>query len=479
MIEKLKELFIDTEEKVVYKPRILRLNNKSDRHLLESLISGGQTKVFDEIYGQLQELVKGQNPARNIQPDEYEELITAHLNGTDIQTYGVWVYYPWNNSLVHLLDDREFIDVRTNRNQYKITREERDILASKKIGIIGLSVGQSIAVTLAMERGCGELRLADFDVLELSNLNRIRTGVHNLNVPKVVIAAREIAEIDPFIKVTCFFSGLTESNIDEFFTENGKLDLLVDECDGLDMKIISRFNARKLGIPVLMDTSDRGMLDVERFDLEPNRPILHGTVEGVDPENIKDLSNEDKIPIVLRMLGVDNISLRGKASMLEVGQSINTWPQLASSVTLGGAVSADVCRRILLDQFRRSGRFYIDLDELIADEPPEKKEKLIAKNPFSPLTADEMLAIADSFSIDHENDEMIISEDIVRQLVHAACAAPSTGNDQPWKWLYRNGRLYLFHDEYRSHSFGDFQKIASYITFGAAYENLYIHALSL
>ena len=191
-----------------------------------------------------------------------------------------------NNSLVHLLDDREFIDVRTNRNQYKITREERDILASKKIGIIGLSVGQSIAVTLAMERGCGELRLADFDVLELSNLNRIRTGVHNLNVPKVVIAAREIAEIDPFIKVTCFFSGLTESNIDEFFTENGKLDLLVDECDGLDMKIISRFNARKLGIPVLMDTSDRGMLDVERFDLEPNRPILHGTVEGVDPENI-------------------------------------------------------------------------------------------------------------------------------------------------------------------------------------------------
>ncbi len=33
----------------------------------------------------------------------------------------------------------------------------------------------------------------NFDTLELSNLNRIRTGVHNMGIPKVVITAREIA----------------------------------------------------------------------------------------------------------------------------------------------------------------------------------------------------------------------------------------------------------------------------------------------
>ncbi len=32
---------------------------------------------------------------------------------------------------------------------------------------------------MAMERSFGELRIADYDVLELTNLNRIRTGVHN------------------------------------------------------------------------------------------------------------------------------------------------------------------------------------------------------------------------------------------------------------------------------------------------------------
>lgn len=379
-----------------------------------------------------------------------------------------------------MLDEEEFIKVRSNRNQYKITLKEQEILNTKRIGIIGLSVGQSIALTLAMERGFGELRLTDFDTLELSNLNRIRSGVHNLGIPKVVITAREIAEMDPFLKVICFFSGLNEENMDSFFSDNGKLDLLVDECDGLDIKILARFKARELRIPVIMDTSDRGMLDVERFDLEPNRPILHGTIENVDPQNIKNLSTEDKIPVMLQMLGVENISLRAKASMIEVEQTINTWPQLASSVALGGAVGADVSRRILLDQYHDSGRYYIDLEELIADKEKHSDDKKVTRlNPFKPLRVEELEAIASKALPALMPDDIYPDKESISSMVAAAAAAPSTGNDQPWKWYYKKGTLFLFHDEFRSHSFGDFQKTASFITFGAAYENLFVHALSL
>jgi molybdopterin/thiamine biosynthesis adenylyltransferase len=278
-----------------------------------------------------------------------------------------------------------------------------------------------------MERGFGELRLADFDTLELSNLNRIRTGVHNLAIPKVVIAAREIAEIDPFLKVNCYFEGITDENMHSFFTENGKLDLLVDECDSLDIKILARFKARELSIPVLMDTSDRGMLDVERFDLEPDRPLLHGTIENVDPENIKDLSTEDKIPVMLQMLGVENISLRAKASMLEVEQTINTWPQLASSVALGGAVGTDVCRRILLGQFHESGRYYIDLDELIADKTDDDDEHYVRHNPFAPLWPEDMRKLVGKLHTAAQTDDMIPDEETISKLVAAAAAAPSTG----------------------------------------------------
>lgn len=462
---------------LVYSPRILRINEDVDNLAFDTLLKTQKVDfVYDEIYGQLQELIKGFHPSIKIKDTEYRELIDAHLAGTAIEEYGVWVYYPWSRRLVHLLDEKEYIEVRTNRNQYKITREERTVLSEKRIGIIGLSVGQSIALTLAMERGFGELRLADFDSLELSNLNRIRTGVHNLAVPKAVITAREISEVDPFLKVTCFLEGLTEANMDEFFLKDGKLDILIDECDGLDIKLLSRYRARELKIPVLMDTSDRGMLDVERFDLEPNRPVLHGTVEDVNLHTIKDLTNEEKVPIILKMLGIENVSLKTKASMLEVQQSINTWPQLASSVALGGAVGADVCRRILLDEFHDSGRYYVDLEEIITDS----RFKIVSpKNsipPFRVLTKEEMSHIADLYRPIPQKDTVKPDEQVIRELVTAACSAPSSGNNQPWKWLYQDGNLFLFHDEHRSASFTDFKKTASYISLGAAYENLYIHA---
>ena len=489
------ELIINTPR--TFSPVILRLSNAEDRAAYQYLITKEDIFLSNEITGQLSELIKSRRPSERIKPEQYEPAIKEHLNGTDIDDYGVWVYYPWSKRLVHLLDEKEFIEVRTNRNQYKITRQERDLLATKKIGIIGLSVGQSIALTMAMERSCGELRLADFDTLELSNLNRIRTGVHNLGIHKVVIAGREIAEIDPFLKVTCFFDGLTDNNMDDFFSKDGKLDILIDECDGLDIKILARHKARSLGIPVVMDTSDRGMLDIERFDLEPERPLLHGMAAGLNPSNIKEISAEDKVPIVLQMLGVDNISVRAKASMIEVEQSINTWPQLASSVALGGAAGADSCRRILLDQLHTSGRFYVDFEQIVPEtsdmsEAPnmayaETKIRTRARdiNPFKPLTSDDMAKMLTALHATHQidpltpaaPDDIILPAAQIQELVSAACAAPSTGNDQPWKWLYEAGTLYLFHDQYRSFSFGDFQKTASYISFGAAYENLNIHAL--
>lgn len=467
-----------------YLPHLYRVTDEKSRRELTLLYDKNRSiVVIDEIESQLRELIKSLRPSVKIKDEEYPDLIRKHLNGQDMESYGVWVYYPWSGKLIHLLDEAEFVEVRTNRNRYKITREEQEVLQKKKIGIIGLSVGQSIALTLALERACGELRLADFDTAELSNLNRIRTGVHNLGLKKTVIAAREIAELDPFIKVKVFSDGITKDNIDSFFIdEQGKLDLLVEVCDGLDIKIISRFKARQLQIPVVMDTNDRGMLDIERFDLEPGRAILHGLAEGLDPDNIKGLSNEQKIPYILRMIGGEHLSTRLKASMIEVEQSINTWPQLGSSVTLGGAITTDVARRILLDQLRSSGRYYMDVEDIITDQNASDLQPpaLAVGNPYQPLREDEILEKAKNYVDTRGGSERLnLNEDIVEQLVQAARQAPSAGNNQPWKWVVYQDLFFLFHDKFRSYSWGDFDEIGSHASLGAAIENVSLKALSL
>jgi nitroreductase len=466
----------------VYAPSILRLNDLGDRKTFENLVnSDAAIIVIDEIDGQLRELIKSNNPSIKIKPGQYPELIEKHLDGKDLQEYGAWVFFPWSNRLIHLLDEAEFVEVRTNRNRYKITREEQHLLGSKKIGIIGLSVGQSIALTLAMERTCGELRLADFDTVELSNLNRIRTGLHNLGLRKTVIAAREISEIDPYLRVKIFNDGLTSENIDAYFTENGNLDLLVEVCDGLDVKILSRFKARELRIPVVMDTNDRGMLDVERFDTEPGRPILHGLAGDLDPAKISGLTNEEKIPYILTMIGAETISSRLKASMLEVEQSINTWPQLASSVALGGAITTDVCRSIFLDQFHDSGRYYIDVGDIIKDRAGKASQdsedrKVIVDGPPS-LTLSQMEAIAKNYI--PKDTGPTIDADQLQQVVTAASLAPSGGNAQPWKLLFQHNNLYIFHDAFYSFSLLDFHHLGSYIAFGAMLENIDLKSASL
>lgn len=465
------------KNKDLYKPIILKLSNGENKAKFNQLLEETNgIQVVDTIREQVTELLRCLRPLIVFMPkSELESVIEQKIGNSD--EYGVWVYYPWSNKLVHLLDEAEFVIVRTNRNKYKITDEEQQILANKKIGIMGLSVGQSVALTLAMERGFGELRIADFDELDLSNINRIRTGTQNIGLKKTVIVAREIAEIDPFLNVVCYHEGITEENLNDFLTGNGKLDLLIDECDSFDIKINARKIAKNLQIPVLMEGSDRGTIDIERFDLEPQRPILHGFVEHLDMDKFKDLKTfDEKVPYITAVTGFETLSPRMKASAVELMATISTWPQLASAVTFGGGVSADLSRKILLNSLKVSGRFFLDLDEMITDAPTEtiNKTEVIEENPLT--TEDIQLFIKENNLSEQDEKVKELSEAELLYLVEAVKKAPSGGNNQPWKLHYQNKKLHLFLDESTALAYLDPQFISSYASIGAAIENLLLAA---
>lgn len=458
---------LTTPNTAEFRPVFFRLKNVEDQSALELLLTGNtQVKVIDCFFQQKEELKKINRlknlPTKQEQEDNVSEGILAEE--------GVWVYYSWLNCIVHILDEEEFITVRTNRNQHKITRNEQESLRKKKIGVIGLSVGQAIAMALVLERSCGEIRIADFDTLELSNLNRIKTGLINLGVKKSVQAAREIAELDPYIKIECYPDGITEDNIETFLSQDGKLDLLIEECDSLDIKILSRIKAKELEIPVLMETNDRGMIDIERYDMNPQYPMLHNLLGDVSWKGLQNLTNEQKVPMMMKLAAFKTITQRQKLTVLEIGQSISTWPQLGSNVIMGAGVTADVARRILLNQLNISGRFYVDVEDIIKDtnQPvpfytPPVLEKLSVK---------EMHRIADAVSLQATENEAKVSKSIIEAIVSDAGNAPSSGNDQPWKFLYKENQLFLFHEEERAYAFGNFNNQASYISLGGVIESV-------
>jgi nitroreductase len=460
----------------MWRPRMFRAGSADEAEGLADLLrSCPEIAVFDTLEAQLRELIETRNPTHPLSAREVKARMAAMLGGVAPVAYGVWVYYPWSSRLVHILDRAEFIELRTNRNQYKITAEEQRVLGTKKVGIVGLSVGQSVALTMAIERSMGEIRLADFDTLGLSNLNRLRAGLHNVGVPKVYLTAREIAEIDPFLVVKCYPDGIAQDTIDDFLLSGGPLDLLIDECDSLDIKVWLRHHARHHRIPVLMETSDRGLIDVERFDLEPERPIFHGLVGDLHPQELGGLSTNDKVPYVLQIIGEPTISNRARASMLEVGHSIKTWPQLASAVTLGGGAAADVARRMNLGVIRHSGRYWCDIEDIVPSTPVAPEPAVKGHEMPPPLTDTAMRATATALA-PVQPPGQVLAPGLRLRLLAAAVAAPSGGNSQPWRWLVAEERLHLFHDRQRSVRMPDFRHRAGLVALGAAFENLVLAA---
>ncbi len=458
-----------SDKNLLYKPIILDLNNTSDEIQLDEYCKNSNTIIIDNIYSQLKELVKLRNPKQKLDEESYNAKIKEHLKNLPISKYGLWIYYPWSNKLIHTVFEKEFIEIRTVRNCYKITKEEQSVLQQKVIGIVGLSVGHAIALTMASERICGELRLADFDTLELSNLNRIKTGIDNLGLKKTIIAAREIAAIDPFIKIVCYHDGINDENILDFLTKDGKIDICIEECDGFYEKFNIRYKCKDLNIPVIMDTSDKGLIDVERFDLEPDRKIFHGLTNVTDLEKLRNLTTDQKIPYLYEIINEEGMSTRLRASLIEVDETITGWPQLSSAVTYGSGMTTDVTRRILLDQFKSSGRYSIDLEDLIKDEQNSSEENThitqIDNNDFY----NELVTIETS-------QKTIINKTQIEKIVSDAILAPSGGDSQPWKWISTNNNLFLFLDISRCSPYTDLNNWGAILSLGCATENLILSA---
>ena len=146
---------------------------------------------------------------------------------------------------------------------------------------------------------------------------------------------------------------LATDGLDAFVERpTGRLDLIVEVCDDLTLKRELRAAARRLGVPVLMETSERGMLDVERFDVEPQRPLLHGLLDSAPTATLAGM--------VEHLLFGRPLRERTRASIHAGGQELASWPQLAEEVALGGATVASAARAMLLGGGPRSGRYFFD-----------------------------------------------------------------------------------------------------------------------
>lgn len=101
------------------------------------------------------------------------------------------------------------------------------------VGIAGVGgLGSSIAIALT-RIGVGKLIVADFDVVEPSNLNRQQYFIDQIGLPKVEALRENLRRINPGIKIETHQLRITADNLCDLFAP---VDVLVEAFDAAEQK---------------------------------------------------------------------------------------------------------------------------------------------------------------------------------------------------------------------------------------------------
>lgn len=357
-------------------PKVVDMSAPGAAKKLDTLISSSNIfKVVDNYDEQYAELLLSKNPHLyranySVQKESIREMLDEHYGGKEPWQLGSWVYFPWDGNLVHILNKNDYEELRTIRNRELITSKEQKILSEFSVACFGMSVGSAGALALAITGIANRIKLVDGAVISGSNLNRILTGVSSVGENKCRVIGRMIYEMNPYVNVE-YYDKVTSENIGDIIGGEHPVNLTIDEIDDIEMKVRIRIESKKRKTPVLMasELADTVMLDVERYDLEPNRRIFHGKVKGVEkvaerpPENYREWTR-----LAVGIMNPKNMPLKLQKSVLKIGTSIVTHPQLGSTVMLTGGMLAFCAKNIALNNKLKSGRYVISLEnELLED----------------------------------------------------------------------------------------------------------------
>jgi len=349
--------------------KIFQIEKEEEKSVFEKALDKLEIlEVVDEYDDMLEELYFARNAPHKFQYRNakeipaYQDFLKELFGKKPLWETGSWVYYPWTVKLIHFLPKDLHNEIRTSRNKNLITHKEQEKFRKFRVGIAGLSIGQSIAYTLAVNGGCETMHLADMDVIAATNTNRIRAGFDSIGLNKAIFVSRLIYEINPYAKLKLFTDGLIEENMDQFFSN---IEAVVDEVDHLPTKLKIRQEAKKRGIPVLMasDVGDLVILEVERYDMDKKQALFNGKLDEEDIKLLEANSGMDIMSkIFIKLQGKENISQRLLDSTLLIGKKLGGPPQLGSTAFLSGISVAYALKKISCGERLNLSTIKVDLE---------------------------------------------------------------------------------------------------------------------
>lgn len=237
---------------------------------------------------------------------------------------------------------------RFSRQGALIDAEHQRALHDATVAVAGLGVGAAVVAQCA-QLGIGGFRLCDGDTVELHNLNRHPIATLDaVGALKTEVVARYCLGLDPGVRLEIGAPIDARGGAHNFVLGAS---VVVDEVDEIAAKWALRAAAAWHGVPLLMatDLGDTVVLDVERYDLDPEMAPFQGVVT---PE----------MPVAQQLTTLFRSHCAAEFWSAVVSRTPHeSFPQLGSAVALAGAVTAVAIREIVAGQPFPTGRYVYGL----------------------------------------------------------------------------------------------------------------------
>lgn len=316
----------------------------------------------------------------NVEWNRYTKALEkANSNTFD---YGTYAYYAERNHLVRycspywhrvvaIASSGKLIADPNNKYSWK---QIRDIFEHTTIAVAGGSVGNNIMHLAVMDLRPRHVKIADKSLYKMENINRVRLNywdivesnkkrfslTDSLLRNKAEVMASQLYAIDPYLNVYVYNEGVHEKNINRFLGKSGtepKVDILIEEVDDPNTKLLLRDEARKRKIPLIMG-SDMGscvQIDILRYDKNPHLSLTYGVEDKKLRESTKAFydnptSHDIFFKFVDDLIGTDYRQDELK-NIIQKKTEIPTStiiPQLGSTAAVTGGIVAEAIARLRL-----------------------------------------------------------------------------------------------------------------------------------
>lgn len=188
-------------------------------------------------------------------------------------------------------------DIMFDREIKLIGEDNFNKIKEKKVVVIGIGGVGGYAVEALVRAGIQNLIIVDYDIVDITNLNRQIISLHeNIGMKKTDVIKDRINKINPNCNVIVIDKKLDENNTKELF--NYDIDYIIDACDTLKVKeqLILECSNRNIKLISSMGTGNK--LNPELLKITDIKKTSYDPLAKKLRKFVKDNNIKNKVMVV-------------------------------------------------------------------------------------------------------------------------------------------------------------------------------------